>query len=396
MNGSSGANKRDVVLFLGAGFSYDAALPTMAQFWKGSELDFNGLRKHNVAEETSPDYRNAASLLTNAANAFRAFQYSCKLSGALSSIHAENLEDIFCVAEALKESGVDEVRLNGARYEIEELIQNIQLWIWKVYQQFPLLNPARDAKGETYNKLFALLKKDSISNRLIVLSTNYDLVYEYLAYKSDMPCVYSWGGFNEIKAGHGSSRYAYFDEVQHPDKVVMCKLHGSVNFFSDDMDKSNCKLNIANDLGDDKPIGRSGVWKDKPAIFAVDAIWSIRQKYGDAFTPVIIPPTYAKLTQHEWLRGTWNRAINGLRNAKVIIFMGYSFPDSDGFMSALMRGAILTRGSLNDLKIYVIDPKKEVHERYLKIFGSTYQRLPEQTLESALNNGALRRIFETL
>jgi hypothetical protein len=126
-----------------------------------------------------------------------------------------------------------------------------------------------------------------------------------------------------------------------------------------------------------KSIGNSHFSNERPAIFAVDAIWNIHMKFGSGFTPAIIPPTYAKLTQQSWLRTIWHEALDALSKAKKIIFIGYSMPDSDGFMRALMHSAMSIRASRNVVapQIYVVDPSEETHQRYKQLFHEMYKPL---------------------
>jgi hypothetical protein len=386
--------ERDIVFFLGAGFSNNAGLPVMSQFGSASVADYKGLLPHALAPRGSSQFRNAAPMLVEAAEVFQQFQRVCERAGTLSGSDIENLETVFCVAEVLSECGQTRINLGNQPFATDVLIEEIQLWLWKIYQQCPLLNPKRETNENVYNQFFTFLKELRIVDRLTVVTTNYDLTYEYLSWKHGMPCVYHWPDTKSFKAGHGSQQYLYDDEREHPDKTVICKLHGSVNYFQDRSKGEQSSLFVASDLGDETPIGKSGVWKEKPALFAVDAIWNIRKKYGEAFTPVIVPPTYAKLTQQPWLREIWNRAFHALTNAEKIIFIGYSMPDSDGFMRALVHGALAVRGSDRPPKVYVIDKCEDTHKRYKNLFGSIYKPVPTQDFGAA-TEGTIKKILCT-
>lgn len=367
--------QRDLVIFLGAGFSCDAYLPIMRNFWNRSEESLKSLqKKHSTQDRGSANFRESASLLIEAGKAFQSFRECCRELGALSVEDLNDLEKIFCIAEALKEANVTKIQLNGQDCEIDVLIKQIQLWIWKTYQEFPFWNPERKANTNqnAYDKFFKVLLKYG-ARKTAVLTTNYDLVFECFAWQHKIPCVYGGGVFQSISAGHGSLPYAYLDESQHSDKPVLCKLHGSINYFPD-ASKGDNQIRVTNDLGDDRPILYSGSWKDKPAIFALDAISNIHNKYGNDLVPEIIPPTYAKLTQQFWLREIWHRAWQALVEAEKIIFVGYSFPDSDGFMSALLRGVIMQRAR-KPLKVYVVNPCPDAQRRYKDIFSDAYQPL---------------------
>lgn len=149
---------------------------------------------------------------------------------------------------------------------------------------------------------------------------------------------------------------------------MVCKLHGSVNYFK--KLKSNT-FGICHDVAfpGDK-IGESRIPPPKrPAIFALDSLWALRDKNPD-LEPMIIPPTYAKLEQETWLVSTWNKAIAALRDAKVIFFIGYSMPETDGFIKAMLQAAFTLRKKSDKLHIHIVDPDKdnEVFGKYRKIF----------------------------
>ncbi len=184
----------------------------------------------------------------------------------------------------------------------------------------------------------------------------------------------------------GNKQFVYIDgqDDNNTKGPLLCKLHGSINYFQDS--SVSDKLHVANLLGGDKPIGKSCVspqaidwWKDKPAILTVDAISDIWQDYGNNLSPAIIPPTYAKLTGQKWLRNIWHTALDILSKAKKIIFIGYSMPDSDGFMRALIHSAMAIRASQPNFvppQVFVIDPCQDTHKRYQELFHETYKPLP--------------------
>jgi len=373
-----------LVIFLGAGFSRDAYLPVMNDFWKRSEESLESLnRKHSTQDRNSPGFRESASLLIEAGSEFRLFRERCRGSGALRFQDADNLEKIFCIAEALREADVLNIQLDRQDCNTDKLIQQIQLWVWKIYQEFPFWNDERKnfTNQKAYDDFFEALKKYGV-NKTAVLTTNYDLIFECFAWQHRFPCFYGGGPFEDISAGYGSQRYVYYNEAAHFDKPVVCKLHGSVNYFCNPSSCKRDKISVASDLGNKQPILCSGVWENKPAIFALDAISNIRNKYGNNLTPEIIPPTYAKLTQQSWLRQIWHRALQALVDAEKIIFVGYSFPESDGFMTALMQGAIMQRDG-KPLKVYVIDPCTTTHQRYQSLFPEAYQWLGLKTFSDA-------------
>jgi len=378
---------RDIVLFLGAGFSWNAGLPTMANF--GEEAKKQKIKEHAEARD-----RNAAPLLVSAKKTFEGFQKLLEQNRVLTHKKAGNMETVFCIAEALHESGIETIDINGSPKIIETLIEEIKLWLWKVYQQFPPENPERKLETEiaVFEKFFKIIKDANLQDRITVLSTNYDLVYEYCSYLNKIPCAYPLSWDTNFKAGFGEKQFVFqLNDVEG--KTVVCKLHGSVNFFenTNEIDK---KPFIASDLCDGQSIGNSRIRKNLPAIFAFDSIWNIRNEYGSEFVPAIIPPTYAKLKGYSWQHKIWNFAFNSIVKAKKIIFIGYSMPESDGFIRAFFHSALAMRKNKLKPEIHLIDPKPIVHKTYKKFFKSKFLQNDPMSFKDAVYGRVIHDLLQ--
>jgi hypothetical protein len=70
-------------------------------------------------------------------------------------------------------------------------------------------------------------------------------------------------------------------------------------------------------------------------------------------TPLIIPPVSNKMIQGHMTR-VWNRALEILRGAKNVIFVGYSFPETDTYVRYFLKAGLGAASNLN--KIFVFDP----------------------------------------
>jgi hypothetical protein len=378
--------ERDIVIFLGAGFSYDAGLPVMSNFGTKSRKDYEGLKKHLPGKG---DERDAAEMLIEAADYFYAFQDYCLRSPTVTWEDVDNMETVFCIAEAMRETNMPKIPLKGKAKPCtpKELIRHISLWLWKIYQQCPICNSKikmnRDREN-VYKKFFDLLD-DRICKRTSFITTNYDLIFEYMAYKNKKRCSYP-GNITTFEIGHGDNFVCMNDDPGA--KFVLCKLHGSVNFFED----SDNELFVSIDLAGKKPILKSSIKEDMAAIFAVDAIEKVHREYPSR-TPAIIPPTYAKFVGKKWLREVWKHALNKLSTANTIIFIGYSMPPTDGFMRALIHTAFATRKRRNRPKVFVIDPNPQVHQNYQVLFGASYQNIDRYPLYWALKAGKLKQIL---
>ena len=67
---------------------------------------------------------------------------------------------------------------------------------------------------------------------------------------------------------------------------------------------------------------------------------------------LIVPPTYTKNFKNSILKELYFKALYDLRHAKNIVFIGYSFPDADYNIKAL-----LSRVDTKKKKVIVIDKK---------------------------------------
>jgi NAD-dependent SIR2 family protein deacetylase len=353
---------RNIVIFAGAGFSRDVGLPTMAGFGKESIRELKEQRKLATRRESGKMYLEAG-------NIFKDFCLSCSSAKMYLDIDIHNMETIFCIAEAMKEAGVENISLNGYKLAVDLIIEKIKLWLWKIYHQCRLVNKNK-FKAEPYQKLVDIFKNNKLMSSLSVVTTNYDLVFEYIAWKQGFSCMYPILDYKPLPVTKNKENYIAEDyDDQAP---LVCKLHGSINYFmkTNNNGKLNGELFICKDIAKKgEYVGKSYVATDRPAILPVDALWKLRQSNPD-IVPAIVPPTYSKLKGNEWLRRIWNAAYEALKNAELLIFIGYSMPDSDGFMRALVQSAMATREPLKELNICLIDPeaKNELGEKYKNLF----------------------------
>jgi len=360
---------RDLVLFLGAGFSWDARLPLMSQFGSGSVATQPGVpgnvRSHKAGE-----------MILGAMQTYQAFQRLCAETGLLERRDWENVEEVFGVAESLKYSGVETVDLAGERVHIEELIARIKIWIWKTYQQLPVMRgerrPEALANREPYQVLFDTLRDLDLSRQTTIITTNYDIVSEYFGFRSGVPIHYPFDWSSSFGVTTSTRHF-----VEKPDGQkqgpTLCKLHGSVNFFQD----ATGSIGVAADLGDGvERVGNTGGsrFKNEPTIAMYDAIWKIREDHP-GWLPAIVPPSYAKLEETPWLSATWNRARAALSTAKTVIFVGYSLPPTDGFMRALLVGAQMLRHDGSRPRVVVIDTSPSVRRKYRDLFHTIEPRI---------------------
>jgi hypothetical protein len=89
--------------------------------------------------------------------------------------------------------------------------------------------------------------------------------------------------------------------------------------------------------------------------------------------PIVIPPTFFKVTADFHLQQVWHDAERELVQAKRIIFCGYSLPDADMHIRYLLKRAEVNRGSTPDVFVFNDHPDKTPRESEEE--AARYQRL---------------------
>jgi len=392
----------------------------MPGFGAFSEEEYRKLYEEGQSKRAFP-------LLISAGQVFRSFQRYCREAlpyrERVENDPTANMETLFCIAEAMDEAGYEPAfpllpRDPASSRALEDRVQlttgfllsQIQMWLWEVYINLPPLDRKRrqDLKDHVpaYERFLQLLNKYAFRTRVTVLTTNYDILFEFFSWAVEgghscaYPLRHHWDHMDieacEEQAAPYHGNVGYIHEWEHePDALLVCKLHGSANFFELKTD-GGARLAICTDMAttDDK-VGNSGIppiprpqgsridarkCNERPAILAQDAIWSLRKRFGDSLVPAIVPPTYAKLKGQPWIRRIWGSAFRAISTAKVILFIGYSFPPSDGFMRAMFQAALAARGKRSQPEVHLFDAnpghnadenrvyQEELERRYCEVF----------------------------
>lgn len=389
---------RDLVLFLGAGFSRAAGVPIMKEFGDASRREYRNLvKRHGTLNPKTPGYRCGAAQLIDAAETYEAFRTLCETSQSRKTEDWENIETVFSVAEALDEASPDPVLLRNSEFSTAALVRDIQLWIWKVYHVTPLVQSKPDVPVDPkpYQVLFDGLRNRNLAARTAVITTNYDILFEWLAWGAGVPCSYPVSPGEDVSVNQLNPEPYVFPASENVGVIPICKLHGSVNYFETAEDGGQRRLRVSRDLGGGSRVGGSGTYRGKPALLALDALWTLQKRYGGEITPAIVPPSYAKLGRRNWLREIWAEAYRALAAARTIIFIGYSLPPSDGFMAALLSAAAAGRGGAGVPSVHVIDPC-EASLRAIEAVhvGGNVNWIPKTFSQAA--GGAMQGVLDTL
>lgn len=221
-------------------------------------------------------------------------------------------------------------------------------------------------------------------HKITIITTNYDMIIEYLLHRKNVRVCYPI-----------SEKIICFDDLCDPTTriatglskngtlaPILCKLHGSINFFTTSIINDN-KLHIVADTAQCK-IGESKICPNAPSIMAVDAIHELVKNRG--LEPEIIPPTYAKLRTDAWLRNIWQYAAESLINTNKWIFIGYSFPSTDGFMRILINLALMSRNGMFP-EITIINPDGRMRINCCQIFAGNPFNFVEKGFSEFITSG---------
>ena len=121
--------------------------------------------------------------------------------------------------------------------------------------------------------------------------------------------------------------------------------------------------------------------------------------------PLIIPPAFNKTIEGH-MKGVWSRALEILRGARNVIFVGYSFPETDTYVRYFLKAGLGGASKLN--RILIFDPKlwkddeeeQRMKERYsLCVARSFLQRVefrPQPTIQNRRQDGTFTHFVESL
>jgi hypothetical protein len=358
---------RDIVLFLGAGFSADADLPVMGEFRESADIEWRDVKEH-LSEGAAG--RKMAKEFEQSAEVWNAFRQLCVEQGAVRGDDEDNIEALFCVAEAFRSAGGPPLELKGRSYTGQEIADWIELWTWKVYHQLPLFNPGkRDPKPGTYERFFDAVGDAELAARATVVTTNYDIVFEWTSFSSKTAiCSYPLASARTVQAGTGSETYVKVGEAA-PDSIPVLKLHGSVNYFRTSPNAS--EVLVPTNVGDGARSEDVVFPKGLPAVSSFDSVAYLRRVTGsDQLLPVIVPPTYAKVIKSPWQKSAWKAAFEALRTASGMIFIGYSLPPTDGFMRSMLSAALVARGERPPPLVFVVARSDTTHCRFREVYGA--------------------------
>lgn len=310
----------NIVLFLGAGYSKDVELPVMNDFFPYAQDRLPG-----------EDFDFLESLRLHAHRGSRLMQ-----------LNETNLEDVLTFA--LMTTKMERT----AADESQKLDERLLKIIGKVYGRVPRVQWSQRTAG--LMEQFLDLNKAKWNHQLTVITTNYDLVAETTLALLELPPALPFE-YTQLCSDETAKRGRLYAQPSQKTKTTICKLHGSVNWYR----REDESLKVEDALIE-RPSANGGESLVEPV------------EPHRHWTPLIVPPTYAKLQTEPCLEAAASAGWKALHEAERVIFVGYSFPRSDTYMMHYLATAFTENLRLR--RIMIIDPAaKDIMARLSKDHG---------------------------
>ncbi|MHC4498231.1 MAG: hypothetical protein ACYS21_03850 [Planctomycetota bacterium] len=304
-----------IVVFLGAGFSRAWDLPVMNEFFQHAK------DSEHLSEEDKDFLRN--------------LQGRAQKGVSMLQVRHDNLEDIlsFCLAESKFGTGYPD----ESNDEYKKLCYILQ----KVYRQINVLNWEKtDGFLNERKKLFGIRERyGKPTYDLGIITTNYDVMAEFCLTGVGFSCKLpgEWLPINN------STEQLYTKD--HGD-VLLCKLHGSLNWYVDDENKNSFKIESAlvNANYVNEEVEHKNIWLPTVSL----------TKYEPMNEPLLIPPTLFKMQTDPRFQVIWRSAGEMLGKADKLVFIGFSFPEADVHIRYFLAANLCENVDLRSIDI--VDP----------------------------------------
>jgi hypothetical protein len=363
-NSSKEGNMSDNVLILGAGFSADAGIPLISTF---IDRMFDYEKRGKI--DGKPIDPRQKEILT------RALEIKDELDGyhGRATFDDRNIEDILSILafNVLGGGEGEQEKLNAME---KAIATTIELSCTTKHPGLGSNNSnsinisGKDIYRNFWKELFAWVEK---GNKLpIIITLNYDLVLERSLFQTligtyfrtanrrlpfpgininyfydKVPRVWYKGQYATFGDPFDQDRQGIVLEIVDQSKALgsycdinILKLHGSLNFPKDEKCSTILTSNVDN--------------------------------------PYILPPISNKLSSKEG-DFIWKAALNFLRDAKNVIFIGYSLPKTDSYMQYFLKAGLGPNKNLN--KVFVFNPAivrdgdERMKERYISCFAENFR-----------------------
>ena len=268
---------------------------------------------------------------------------------SIDSIKWPTLEE----ALAMVEIAIDKEQFFGPIYPMEKLKKIREGLIFSMGSAIE--EAFKKSKGIYYNKFINKLfrGKHFSKGQYTFVSFNYDIILDIalmnLMTSKQIDCDYGINFANSSKDFVSSA----FPQWKPPGEksVLILKPHGSINWM-------HCPT-----------CGSIAISGDKESkIFKAEFIHSIEvcPKDNTQMQFVIEPPSYFKKYKNYYIQTIWKKLDEILLDSEKMVFIGYCMPDADVMIKYALKKACIGKNK----RIVVINPDKDIAERYERILGT--------------------------
>jgi len=304
-----------VVLFLGAGFSRAWGLPVMREF-------FQSAKNSSYLDNESKDF-------------LRDLQLRAQQGSNMLQTEHNNLEDIlsFCLASENLNAGYpqsEEGDYSKLCYVLYNVYRHLDLELWVKI----------NGRLNELKRLLGFDQLDHISNlNLTLITTNYDIIVEYSLAMLDRSCAlpFKWSALKTKEPPH---RLLY-----RANGPLLCKLHGSINWFPNESDET---IQIEN------AVIHHTYTDNENRRHAIKWPMVSFKSYNVILPPIIVPPTLFKMQTANSFWQIMNAAGKALHEAEKLVFIGFSFPESDTYIRYFLAANLSQNTDLRTIE--VVDP----------------------------------------
>jgi SIR2-like protein len=314
------------VYIIGAGFSVEAGLPTLASFLNRMRdaidwLESKGRHEERTAIEKVLDFRHQSGV-----------------AGYRISLDLDNVESLFSLAEAQDGSGnmkyiqvaiaatIDFATQTGprplARFEVNPNLDwpCTDAWRESAARWGERSDGRLDVVASAYDYCTAVMtgltSQTTTDARNTIVSFNYDLVVEDSLRRLGIPVCYGFGEGIDVEPDLKLDQ-----QVAGP--IDMLKLHGSLNW---------------------------GVDLDRGVVVCSD-YQRVREL---ELAPMLMPPTWNKSAWNAF-QYVWSGAMKAIESATRIVIIGFSIPPTDQHFKYLLAAGLAKNSSLRSIRI--VDPR---------------------------------------
>jgi hypothetical protein len=291
---------------------------------------FFGINSNELEHTSFPTFEEALGVLEIALNRGESFK-GYDLSADHPDIQRIRQDLIFLMAITIKE------KLNIGLSHHRNLVERLA------------------GEGTLSKTAFISLNYDIlIDNALTNCYPSYDLDYgiEFANFENNQECPRSDNSWKRPRPRKS---------------IFLYKLHGSLNWLY-------CPTCIALTLTPKEKSVPGLVFKSEKC-----------KKCGSEMIPIIIPPTFFKVMSNFYLQQIWYKSEIALRQAKNIIFCGYSFSDADIHVKYLLKRAEINNGHTPE--IYIINSPSVSIPKLIPYFSE------KSVISGSIQNSSFMNIF---